>query len=114
MHVRHLAYRVVGRVEDGKQFHQLGRLQIGDAQSEANGVRPLTSRPTPGISTSASSRKPATNSQGDQRCQVDQGHLKGDSRPPPADDQKDGMANQIVGRMIACHATASAMAIDAE
>jgi hypothetical protein len=32
MHVRHLAHRVVGRVEDGAKFHQLGRLQVDDAK----------------------------------------------------------------------------------
>jgi hypothetical protein len=34
VHVRHLARRVVGGIEDGKQLHQLGGLQVGDAQRQ--------------------------------------------------------------------------------
>ena len=34
MHVRHLAYRVVGGIQHGEQLHQLGRLQIDDAERQ--------------------------------------------------------------------------------
>jgi hypothetical protein len=61
-----------------KQFHQLGRLQIDDAQRKPARA-PLTSRPIPGISTSASSTKAGDEEPRRPALPGDQRHLKSEA-----------------------------------
>jgi hypothetical protein len=114
VHVRHLAHRVVGGVEHGEQFHQLRRLQVGEAERQP-AARAIDVAADTGNQhqRSAARRRPRT-ATARSCCQADSGTWKATAGGDQADAQEDAMAHQVIGRLMAGEAPASAIAIDAE
>jgi hypothetical protein len=103
VHVRHLAYRVVGGVEHGKQFHQLGRLQIGDAHRQP-AARPVDIATDTRNQDQREQNEPADKQPGEQAvARWSRAPGRSIRQRSSRSHQENGMAHQKVGRMITGH-----------
>ena len=98
-HVRHLAHRVVGSVEDREELHQLGRLQVGEAERQP-ALRAIDFAPDPGDQHQREEDDADQEQPGRDLLPGLQGHLEGGEGGEQAEAEEDRVADEEIGRLL--------------
>ena len=104
VHVRHLAHRVIRRIEHNKKFHHFGRLQA-HWPNRKPAASPIHIAPDPGHEDKHKHHAAGHEQPRRHRLPARQGHLEGHSGSNQPDGKKNGMPQQVVRRIVSGHAT---------